>query len=104
MGISLGSCGLAYDCASDTLIGVDQAGAQLFYVDATTGAATTKLPLGISFGSVGVEYNPVDGMLYIMNGANLYMTNPTTGSSTLVGAVGFAGSKDDLSFVPECAP
>ncbi|MBK9370157.1 MAG: hypothetical protein IPN01_28340 [Deltaproteobacteria bacterium] len=104
LGISLGSCGLAYDCASDTLIGVDQAGAQLFYVDAATGAATTKLPLGISFGSVGVEYNPVDGMLYIMNGTNLYMTNPATGSSSLVGAVAFTGSKDDLSFVPECAP
>ena len=104
LGIALGSCGLAYDCASDTLIGVDSAGAQLFYVDATTGAATTKLPLGISFGSVGVEYNPVDGMLYIMNGSQLYMANPATGSSTLVGAVGFSGSRDDLSFVPECAP
>ena len=82
----------------------DQARAQLFSVDAATGAATTKLPLGISFGSVGVEYNPVDGMLYIMNGTNLYMTNPATGSSSLVGAVAFTGSKDDLSFVPECAP
>ncbi len=82
----------------------DQARAQLFSVDAATGAATTKLPLGIRLGSVGVEYNPVDGMPYIMNDTNLDMTNPATGSSSLVGAVAFTGSKDDLSFVPECAP
>ena len=73
-------------------------------VDAATGAAPTKLPLGVRFGSVRVGYNPVDGMPYIMNSTNLYMTNPATGSSSLVGAVAFTGSKDDLSFVPECAP
>lgn len=82
----------------------DQARAQLLSVDAATGAATTKLPLGVRFGSVRVGYNPVDGMPYIMNSTNLYMTSPATGRSSLVGAAAFTGSKDDLSVVPECAP
>ena len=101
LGLSLGSCGLAYDCLNDVFIGANGATNQIFTVDPSTGAASDVVDTTVPFTYVGVEFDPADGSLLASTGSALYRVDVATGDSTKIGDFG-VGSIDDLAFYPVC--
>lgn len=80
--------GLAYEESTDTLYGITLGG-QLLTVNRTTGSARVIAATGIQAGSL--EFGP-DGQLYAIDllTAELFVIDPTTGASSLVGQTGFS--------------
>ena len=101
LGFDLTACGLTYDCASDRLIGADGGTDTIFSIDETTGAVYDVISTAVPFGSVGIEYDPVNDLLWAATGQDIYTIDPHDGTDTFVGTSG-ASNVDDLIFVPEC--
>ncbi|MEC7947739.1 MAG: hypothetical protein VX265_09245, partial [Myxococcota bacterium] len=101
LGIDIGTSGLAWDCTNQRMFGADGQGDRIFEVDLTTGAATRIRETDVPFGSVGIEYDRVSGLLYASTGTALYSIEPSTGASTRVGGLA-ASNIDDLAWHPAC--
>jgi hypothetical protein len=101
LGIDIGNSGLAWDCTTQTMYGADGRGDRVFEIDLTTGAATNVRNTTVPFGSVGLEYDRASGLLYASTGSALYTVDPTSGSSTYIGALA-ASNIDDLAWHPPC--
>lgn len=102
LGIDIGNSGLAWDCSTQTMFGADGRDNRIFQIDLSTGAATNVQTTTVPFGSVGLEYDRVTGLLFASTGSALYTVDPSTGASTLVGAVAGAANVDDLAWHPPC--
>lgn len=84
--------GLTADAAG-TLYTFDYNAQQLFRVDAATGNGTAVGSFGTQFNTdiEGLDFNPVDGVLYgAATNNNIYTLNPTTGAGTVLTSVSFA--------------
>lgn len=102
LGISLGNCGLAYDCTTQRLIGADATTDRLFTVDPATGATSNFVQTAVPFASVGLEYDPARRLVYAATGTDMYTVDPTTGDTTYVGSLG-GQNIDDLALHPACS-
>ena len=69
------------------LYGINSATNQLYTVSPTTGLATSVVTItGVTFGSVGVELHPANGVIYACTDDTLlYSIDPTTGKATAIG-------------------
>ncbi|WP_157809507.1 PA domain-containing protein [Ulvibacter sp. MAR_2010_11] len=74
----------------NTAIVVNNVGG-IFSVDITTGVYTSLGNVGLPGGLNGLEFNPVDGVLYGVDGTTLYTVDPGVPSATAVGPLGSAG-------------
>ena len=86
---SVGSSNLDCDDFGSTTSGLYAVGtdANLYSINANTGAPRLIGPTGLSFGSWrGLSTNA--SALFFANGANLYALNTTTGAATLLGNMG----------------
>ncbi len=97
----LGADGLAYDCSTDTLFGIDANTDQVFSVDPATGLASGFVATTAPFHYVGLEFEHSTGMLLASTGWDLYRIDPVLGTTVLVGELG--GERiNDLAFHPPC--
>ena len=106
LGINIVNCGIAYDCANDTLIGATASTDQIFKINHQTGAAydfiQTSVPLTYT---VGMEFNAADNSVYLATEDDLYQVDLATGSSTYIGETSSAEPDwyiNDLAFHPPC--
>ena len=104
LGFDLGTCGLAYDCVQDRLLGVDGAGSSLFEVDVRSGIATSLVSVDVAFAAVGAEYDPRDATILASTGSQLYRIDVATGTSTLLGVFSGTGNWDDLAYLTSKLP
>ena len=100
LGAGIASCGLAYDCANDRLIGANSTTDEIFTIDPQTGNAYDFVSTAVPFQSVGLEFNPTTGMLWAATGNELYEVDPVSGSTNFVGSL--SGQVDDLALHPSC--
>jgi hypothetical protein len=101
IGVSIGNCGLAYDCANDRLVGANGSNGEIFTLDPQTGLAHDFIQTDVPFQSVGLEYVPKEQMLYASTGSELYTVEPQTGTTSYVGELERAHI-DDLALHPVC--
>ena len=106
LGMDIGACGLAYDCTTGRLMGIDAATDTLFEVSAQTGSAMNAVTLqGVNFIAVGVEYDPVTQTILASTRDSYVEIEPGTGAVTTLGS--FPGLVEDthindLAYYPEC--
>ena len=102
LGVDLSACGIAYDCATDTLYGADTSGL-VFQVDTTTGLLHSFVMSSVPFSGVGLEFDNASGLLLASTGRDntLWTIDPTTGSSTRIGSLDTENA-NDLAFHPAC--
>ncbi|PKA81889.1 PA domain-containing protein [Ulvibacter sp. MAR_2010_11] len=81
----------AIDPANPTTATVVNNVGGIFSLDITTGTYTSLGNVGLPGGLNGLEYNPVDGVLYGVDGTTLYTVDPSVPSATAVGPLGSAG-------------
>jgi len=88
LGFDLKNCALTYDCATDTLIGMqvdpsDNTG-YLFSIDVDDGSATEEVELdtSVSWGSAGLQYAPTEGVYYATTDSGVYALDFSDGSAT----------------------
>jgi hypothetical protein len=96
----LDTCGLAYDCLRDTLVGANSRDGQIFDVDAYTGAISNVRETGVFFDSVGLEYDPTRGVFFASSGNELYSLDGVTGKGTLIGTIEGVSSINNLAYDP----
>ena len=101
LGISLGTCGLTYDCSEDRLIGANGNTGEIFTIDPLTGQAYDIIQTTVPFQSVGVEFDHQTGLLLASTKTELYSVDPTNGDTTLIGPLG-GSNIDDLAYYPQC--
>lgn len=101
LGFNLIHCGLAYDCATDTLYGVhinksSRAPDWIFSVDPSSGLATKVVDLdpSVAWNQAGIESDVSNGYFYVGMAEGLYAVDATTGLAELV----VAGALDSLSW------
>lgn len=102
LGFDLGACGIAYDCATDTLYGADTSG-QIFQVDTATGLLHSFVMSRVPFSGVGLEFDPSTRRLLAGTGSGntLWSVDPSTGTSIQIGRLGTTNA-NDLAFHPAC--
>ena len=101
LGFDLGYNGMAYDCTSETLYGLDAMSNQLFKVDPDTGLAYDFVPFNINFDQVGLEFDHVSSLLLASTGSDLYEIDPQTGTTNHIGSFSL-NDVNDLAFHPPC--
>lgn len=101
LGFNLVHCGLAYDCAADTLYGLhinkaDDESDTIFSVDPSTGAATAVLTLDptVSWNQAGLEADVSNGVFYVGMAEGLAAVDATTGAAE----IRVSGSMDSLGW------
>ena len=99
---TLGNCGMAYDCVTDTLWVADAMTRELFSLDPLTGLTTATISTDVPFGAVGLAYDPSNGAFLAVTGTELYSILPSTGESAIVGTVVGHDHLSSLSFHPTC--
>ncbi len=102
LGFSLGNGGLAFDCATDTLYGVDGNSNEIFVLDRSTGLTSGFVSTSVGFSAVGIEFDHTSRTLFASTGTALYQIDPASGASTLVGSVSTSEAVNDLAFHPAC--
>ena len=100
LNMNIRACGLAYDSASEQLIGATASTGEVFHIDSGTGNTFNHLPTEVPFEGVGVEYDPITDSLLVSTGSSLYSVDLTDGSSTFRGEM--EGHIDDLVFHSAC--
>ncbi len=90
LGFNLQNCALTYDCAADTLVGMqvdtsDNTGL-LFSIDVSTGAATEEVTLdsSVTWTSAGLQYDPPSGLYFASTGEGIFEVDISDGSATEV--------------------
>ena len=101
LGISIGSCGLTYDCSENRLIGANGSTGEIFTVDPNTGQAYDIIQTQVPFQSVGVEFDHASNLLLASTKTELYSVDTTNGYSTFIGLLG-GENIDDLAYYPTC--
>ena len=101
LGISIGSCGLTYDCSEDRLIGANASTGEIFTIDPNTGLAFDLIQTQVPFQSVGVEFDHATGLLLASTRTELYSVDVHNGDTTLIGPLG-GTNIDDLAYYPQC--
>ena len=99
LGFDLVSCGMAWDCTKDRLIGAEDGTDSLFEIDRTTGLAENFVTTTIPFDSVGLEYDPTTQTFLASTSTELYRVDDNTGETTDIGTMAVMNA-DDLEFVP----
>ena len=100
------SLALPLPSAFAQLFGNSLINSQIYDINTATGAATGPRPTGTSL--AGIAFQPSTGNLYGLslgfqpNGNSLVQINPTTGATTVVGAIGLLSNivEGDLAFNP----
>ena len=100
LGMDVGNNGVAYDCATDTLYGLE-AGGRLLELDVSTGTATVVANTGTSFSVVGLEYDASTQSLLATDGSTLYRITPSTGAISTLATLTEV-SVNDLGLHPTC--
>lgn len=98
--MNIRSCGLAYDAATESLIGATASTGEVFNIDIDTGNTFNHLATAVPFESVGVAYASQTDSLLVSTGSSLYSVDLTDGSSILLGNLN--GHIDDLVFHSQC--
>ncbi|MBN1967678.1 MAG: hypothetical protein JW910_23680, partial [Anaerolineae bacterium] len=83
--------GMDFDPSATTLYALNDTTDQLGTIDLTTGAFTALVPCAPGGGAAnwsGLTIDPITGVFYGSTATDLYVINPATGNSTLVGAFG----------------
>jgi len=100
LGFDLRNCGMAYDCATDTLYGVSIGGTGknwIFTIDPGTGVASKILQLdpSVSWSQAGLEVDVADDLYYVSMATGIYAVDAVTGLATQLHA---ASDVDNLSW------
>jgi len=83
--------GMDFDPSATTLYALNDSTDQLGTINLTTGAFTGLVPCPPGGGAAnwtGLTIDPINGTFYASTATDLYIINPTTGASTLVGPFG----------------
>ena len=102
LGIDVGRCGMAYDCASDTLWGLDADTGRLFVIDVDTGAARWGRRTWLQFDFVGLEWWAEEQKLLATTGTELFEIDPLTGLPSRIGSLAPYENINDLVFHQTC--
>ena len=102
LGLSIGACGLAYDCKNDVLYGADAATDTLFTLNPVTGTATQVIATTVPFKAVGRAYEPATVLLLAATDDAFYELDPITGAGTLLGFFDPNNHINDLALYPPC--
>lgn len=100
LGFNLKNCGMAYDCATDTLYGlhIDPSGTdRVFAIDPVTGAASDIVTLdpSVAWSQAGLEVDVAGGWYYVSMLNGVYAVDALTGTATQLSA---DGPIDNLSW------
>jgi len=101
LGVDVFFAGLTYDCTNQVLIGGITWGGELFEVDVSTGIASNTQVLGLTFAGMGIDYDPIERIVRLSNGPELYEFNPADNSTTYVGKFDRA-AVNDLALMSVC--
>ncbi len=93
LGFDLRNCGMAYDCATDTLYGVHinpRGEDWIFTVDPSSGATSVMVTLdpGVAWAQAGLEVDVAGGVYYVSMLTGIYAVDALTGMATLVSGDG----------------
>lgn len=96
--------GLAYAPGGTSGFVYGVGGSDLRRYDIALGTWSTIGPIGFGVDEAGLAYDPVGGVLYLVDGAgggagNLYTVNTATGAATLVGSTGLGVAIFGLTWV-----
>lgn len=102
LGFNLKNCGMAYDCATDTLYGVHIDTATggrdtIFTIDVSSGAASEVVTLDadVSWAQAGLEVDVAHDLFYVSMASGVYAVDALTGDATLLAG---ASNVDNLSW------
>ncbi|MBN1966048.1 MAG: DUF11 domain-containing protein, partial [Anaerolineae bacterium] len=87
--------GMDFDPSATTLYALNDTTGQLGTIDLTTGAFTALAPCAPGGGAAnwtGLTIDPITGVFYGSTATSLYIINPATGASTLIGTFGGGSS------------
>ena len=101
LGISIGSCGLTYDCSQNRLIGANGSTGEIFSINPNTGEAFDIIQTQVPFMSVGVEFDHATNLLLASTKTELYSVDTNNGNTTFIGSLG-GQNIDDLAYYPTC--
>jgi hypothetical protein len=88
LGWDLKNCGLAYDCATDRLFGLNinssKGTGTIFEVDPSTGVGTDVVTLdtAVKWSTAGIEVEPLTGDYIVSTASGVYLVDPLTGLAT----------------------
>lgn len=87
LGVDFGTSGATWSDEDDTVYGINGTDDSLYVIDPDNGEATFVTYItGVDFGTVGVELNPFDGVIYACtNDGILYAVDRITGVATAIG-------------------
>jgi len=104
LGVDFGTSGATWsdqlDGGSGGLYGINGTTNQLYTINRNTGAATAVADIsGLTFGSVGIELLPGNGVIYACTtDAVLYTVDGTSGAATAIGSgMGHVGACNNLA-------
>jgi len=98
----LGKGGMAYDCSTGTIYGVDANTDEVFVVDPTVPELRDFQLTNVPFDSVGLEWDQASGTLLAATAKQVYSIEPLTGATTLLAELDFTWDIDDLAYYPPC--
>ncbi|HNT28051.1 MAG TPA: hypothetical protein PKH10_07720 [bacterium] len=87
LGVDFGTSGATWSDEDDTVYGINGTDDSLYVIDPDDGVATFLIAItGVDLGTVGVELNPFDGVIYACTDDGiLYAVDPITGIATAIG-------------------
>lgn len=101
-GISIVSCGMAYDCVTGRLLITDGQQSRILSVNPEDGTTTVVAdPMGGQWNSVGTEYDPVTKEVYVANGQD-FMRIAIDGSNNVTMLSELSKTINDINFGPTC--
>ncbi len=96
LGRRFGNTGLSWDSQGQRLLAIDAADDGLYSIDPQTGAAAFLVRIQHDFDSVGIEVDPLTGVLYACTARQLFAVDATTGAVQVLGPI-TNGSCNDLA-------
>ena len=95
-----GTCGLAFDCRDDMFRIVVKSGGTASLIEVNPAGSIGRIvETDVPFSVVGLEYDPVEDVLYGSTGEGLYRIDKTTGEGTRLGDM---SDGNNLAFLPAC--
>jgi len=87
LGRRFGNTGLSWDNQGQRLLAIDAADDGLYAIDPQTGAAALLVRIQHDFDSVGIEVDPLTGVLYACTARQLLAVDATTGAVQILGPI-----------------
>ena len=88
--------GLTWDEPNDRFLAINGGDDTLYSIDVSTGLATPITSLDLDIGPVGIELDPISGVLFVCTGADLSTVDISTGQVTTLGPIWNDPTCDDL--------